>query len=97
MLPDLCDQIAHLASHGVMRRLLQKSIQRLDALLVESQANQRLPQNELCRTGLRPSLGDRKLSFVSCFVVIFLLQVTISEQVVGEPAFDIGRHRLLQS
>ena len=78
------------------RRLLQKSIQRLDALLIESQANQRLTQNDLCRTCLRLTFGDRDLSFVSCLVVILLPQVAIGKQVMRKPVFGIGRHRLLQ-
>ena len=80
----------------MLRRLLKKDIERVDSVLVLTQVYQCLPEDELGGAGIGFALGDRDLRLVAGFVVVALAQVSIGEEVVGQPVFGIRQYRLLE-
>ena len=96
MLLDVGDQSANLPRHGMLRRFLEKNVQSLNSLLIVPQIHERLSENKLRRAGMALAFGDGDLRLVARLVVVLLVQIGVGEQVVGQPVFGVGQHRLLQ-
>src|SRR5579859_2357880 len=90
------DQPTDLPGHWVLRRLLQESVQSLDAFVSFAEPEQCLPEHKLSRSGCVLALRDRDLRFIPSLVVGVLMKISVGKQAVRDPILCVGEDCLLQ-